>query len=203
MAARLHAVLAAIDAANAADPSRVAREDGREAPAALAYGERMSERLARFRPDADDVLQIACRAQHLERWKLPRSDYPMDRKGYHAWRNEQKRRHAERVSAMMADAGYGEDDIARCAAIVRKEGIKRDADAQALEDVACLVFLEHHALDFAAGRDEEQLVDILAKTMSKMSTEGHAAAGALPLADGVRGLLETAARRIATENAPG
>ena len=64
----LLAVLAAIDVANAADPN--SEPDGR--PAALVYGERMSEELARRSPDASEHLQIAARGQHVERWKIAR-----------------------------------------------------------------------------------------------------------------------------------
>ena len=98
---RLSEVLAAIDAANAADPER---EGGR--PAALVYGERMSEELARLSPGASEHLRIAARGQHVERWKLARSEYPEGRQGYLDWRREQGRRHGARVAGMMAEAGY-------------------------------------------------------------------------------------------------
>ena len=54
MSAQLTQVLEAIDAANTQDPTL---EDGQ--PAALLYGQRMSEEQARLFPDASDALQIA------------------------------------------------------------------------------------------------------------------------------------------------
>jgi hypothetical protein len=141
----------------------------------------MTARLTSFRPDAPEHLRIAARAQHLERWRLPRTEYPMDRPGYLRWRNEQKRRHGARVAELMQEAGYCEADRERVAGLVRKEGLKRDPEAQALEDVACLVFIEHYLADFAAGRDREHLADIIAKTWRKMSEDGRQAALALPL----------------------
>ena len=33
-------------------------------------------RLAAFRPDAPEPLKIAARAQHIERWTVPRTSYP-------------------------------------------------------------------------------------------------------------------------------
>lgn len=180
MSGSYEAVVRRIDAANAADPNRIAARSG-ERPAALVYGERMSERLQHLVPDASEHLRIAVRAQHLERWKTPRSAYPMDRPGYLRWRNEQKRRHGARVSELMAEAGYGEADRERVAGLVRKQGLKRDPEAQALENVACLVFLEHYLSDFASDRPREQLVDIIAKTWRKMSDDGRRAALALPL----------------------
>lgn len=180
MSGRLEAVLAQIDSSNATDPNAIETAAGMR-PAALVYGERMTARLGRFRPDASEHLQIAARAQHLERWRLPRSDYPMDRAGYLRWRNEQKRRHAARVAELMQEAGYEVADRERVASLVRKERLKRDPEAQALEDVACLVFLQHYLAEFAQGRDREHLADIIAKTWRKMSDAGRQAALALPI----------------------
>lgn len=166
---KMQAVLEAIDAANAADPGREA--DG--SPAALAYGRRMSEELARFAPDASEELRIAVRGQHVERWKLPREAYPEGRAGYLAWRVEQARLHAERVAGMMAAAGWDEAARARVGALLRKEGIKRDPEVQTLEDVACLVFLRWYFADFAAKHPPEEIERIVARTARKMSAEGR------------------------------
>ncbi len=177
---RLEKVFAAIDAANAADPHLV-EADGHMQPAELVYGQRMSAWLDRFEPNAGELAQIAVRGQHLERFRLPRSEYPMDKAGYHAWRNEQKRRHGERVAVIMLDCGYSRDDADRVAAIVRKEGIKRDADTQLLEDIACLVFMEFYFAPFAADHEAEKIVGIVARTWAKMSDRGREVALTLPL----------------------
>ncbi|MEZ5912370.1 MAG: DUF4202 domain-containing protein [Paracoccaceae bacterium] len=168
---RLARTLALIDAANGADPKS---EDGR--PAALLYGERMSAELARLCPAASDILQIAARGQHIERWLLPRNAYPEGREGYHAWRREQGRRHGERVGAIMREAGYGAEAAARVGTLLRKEGIKRDGDVQMLEDVICFVFLRWYFGPFAEGRKPEELRDIVAKTARKMSADARARA---------------------------
>lgn len=164
MSDRLHRALARIDEANSADPKGEA----------LIYGQRMSEELARLFPDASEVLQVAARGQHVERWLLPRSDYPEGKEGYHAWRREQGRRHAERVAGIMEAAGFPEADCARVGVLLRKEGIKRDAEVQALEDVICFVFLKWYFSPFAADRGAEQTLDIVRKTARKMSEEGRA-----------------------------
>ncbi len=166
---RLAAVFDAIDAANAADPDR--DPDGRAG--ALVYGERMSAELARLCPDASGELRIAARGQHVERWKLPRSAYPEGRAGYLAWRTEQARRHAVRVAGFMAEAGYAEADRLRVAALLRKEGIKRDPETQMLEDVICFVFLRWYFAGFAAKHPEAEVLRIVAKTARKMSAEAR------------------------------
>lgn len=163
---RIARALLLIDLANTADP----------AGEALIYGTRMSAELDRQFPHASDVLRIAARGQHVERWLLPRSDYPEGREGYHAWRREQGRRHAARVAGIMAEAGYGPGDCERAGILLRKEGLKRDAEVQALEDVICLVFLRWYFQPFAEGRDAEALMTIVEKTARKMSPEGRARA---------------------------
>ncbi len=177
---RLAAVLAAIDEANAADPKREVA-DGRSEPAALLYGRRMSQVLDEFAPDASDNLKIAVRGQHIERFLRPRSNYPEGRAGYLAWRRDAARFHADRVTALMADQGFPETDRERVAALIRKEGFKRDPEAQTLEDVACLVFMRWYFAPFADKRTPEELLDIVTKTARKMSARGRAAALALPL----------------------
>lgn len=166
--ADLSTALAAIDAANAADPTL---EDGK--PAALLYGERMTAELTALYPDASEVLQIASRGQHIERWLLPRRDYPEGKAGYYAWRQEQGRRHGERVAGIMAEAGYDAEAQARVGVLLRKEGIKKDDEVQALEDVICFTFIRWYLQDFAATRSDDDLAKIVAKTARKMSASAR------------------------------
>lgn len=166
---RLTATLAAIDAANAADPNRA---DG--IPEALLYGQRMSAELARLLPHASELLQIAARGQHIERWTSPRASYPEGRAGYLAWRRDLGGFHARRVAGIMAGAGYPVAEAERVGQMLRKEGIKRDPEVQALEDVACLTFLRWYFLPFASNRDPDEIARIVEKTARKMSPEGRA-----------------------------
>jgi hypothetical protein len=186
---RLATVLAAIDAANARDPNRI-ETGGRREPAELVYGQRMSLTLARMAPDASAHLQIAARGQHIERWTSPRKSYPDGRIGYLKWRKDLKDFHAGRLGEIMAAAGYGTDDIARVGSLVRKERLKLDVEAQVLEDIVCVVFLEHYIDGFMAKTDREKLADILAKTWAKMSPLGHEHALRLALAPDIPRLLE-------------
>jgi len=166
---KLEEALAAIDDANAADPNL---EEGE--PAALLYGRRMSAELGRLFPDASDPLRIAARGQHIERWIKPRTTYPEGKAGYHAWRRDLARHHAERVGAIMASAGYSAEEIDAAGKMLRKEGIKRDADVQALEDVICFVFLKWYFAPFAAKHADDKVLDIVQKTARKMSHEARA-----------------------------
>ena len=186
---RLATTIVAIDAANARDPNHV-DVAGKSEPSELVYGRRMSETLARLAPDASVHLRIAARGQHIERWTSPRNSYPEGRAGYLKWRTDLKDYHARRVGEIMAAAGYGADDIARVGALIRKERLKRDSEAQLLEDVVCVVFLEHYIGAFAAKTDASKLPDILAKTWNKMSPLGHEHALKLQLSPAIHRLLE-------------
>ncbi len=185
---RLTQILALIDAANSQDPNRI-DADGMQRPAELVYGERMSEALGRFCPDAGDILKIAARGQHIERWTSPRKSYPEGRVGYLRWRKDLKDYHARRVAELMVQAGYLEDDTERVGQLIRKERLKADPDVQTLEDVICLVFLAHYASDFIAPHDDEKVISILAKTAKKMSSDGLAAAGELTLPERLSTLM--------------
>jgi Domain of unknown function (DUF4202) len=196
---RLTEVIAAIDGVNAADPNRI-EVDGRLEPAELAYGRRMSETLARMAPDASEHLRIAARGQHIERWTSPRTRYPAGRVGYLKWRKDLQAFHARRIGEIMAAQGYGADDIARVGALIRKERLKSDAEAQLIEDVACIVFLEHYVADFLAKTDADKLADILAKTWIKMSPRGRDEAGKLALPAPVKPLLEQGLGRLRRES---
>lgn len=188
---RLKETLRGIDAANAADPNQES-VGGERRPAALVYSERMTRWLERIAPEASEELQIAVRAQHIERWTMPRKSYPMDREGYLRWRTDLAKYHAERAGAIMKAAGYDDDAVKRVSTLIRKRGIKRDPEVQTLEDVACLVFLENYFADFSTQHDDEKVVSIVAKTWVKMSAAGHRAALTIDIPDRARALVERA-----------
>lgn len=193
---RFDEAIAGIDTANSADPNRVLI-DGKEVPAELVYGQRMTAMLDRVYPGASEALRLAARAQHIRRWEIPRATYPMDRPGYLRWRKELGRKHAEWAGEILTTCGYDDADIARAGSLLRKENLRRDAETQALEDVAALVFLAHYAADFAGKHAPDKVVTILAKTLAKMSDHGKAAAATLDLAPAVRGALEAAVAQAA------
>jgi hypothetical protein len=179
---RFARALARIDAANAEDPL------GKE----LLYSQRMSAWLDRIEPDASEALRLAARAQHIRRWTIPRSDYPMDRIGYLKWRTTLYRFHADEAAAILREVGYDEPAVARVGSLIRKERIKQDAEAQTLEDVICLVFLENYFAEFAAQHDGEKVVGILRKTWRKMSERGRGVALTLAMPPEARRLVERA-----------
>jgi hypothetical protein len=191
MTDRIEQALARIDAANAEDPNREF-VDGVARPKEAVYAERMTGWLERFSPDASEALRIAARAQHIERWTMPRAEFPEGREGYHRWRTTLAKFHAERTAGIIAEAGYQADVIDRVKKLLRKRGLKSDPEVQTLEDVACLVFLENYFADFSKQLDEDKVVGIVRKTWAKMSAKGHDAALALEMSDETRALVEKA-----------
>jgi hypothetical protein len=190
---RLEKVLAAIDGTNARDPVKVG-----EIARAVLYGQRMSRCLEDFMPAASEHLRIAARAQHIERWIIPRESYPEGRIAYLSWRKALQQHHARRTAEIMREHGYPEADVERVGSLLRKERLKYDADVQTLEDVICLVFLQYEAPEFIAKHDDEKVVDILAKTARKMSQHGLKAAGKLDLDPRLARLLARALESLPT-----
>ncbi len=188
---RLNATLAAFDTANLQDPNLELFE-GKSVAKEWIYAQRMSTQLHKFCEAPSEALQLATRSQHICRWKIPRSDYPMDRSGYKKWRLDLAQLHGDIAGEIMAEQGYDESIIARVKDLLLKRSLKRDDEVQALEDVVCLVFIEFYLEDFASKHDEEKLIDIIRKTWNKMSTKGHEAALKLPLSAAMLALVTKA-----------
>ncbi len=172
---RFNKAIALFDAANALDP-RQDDENGQPVPRELLYARRMTEMLQRYAPDASEAVQLACRAQHIERWKVPRDSYPMDRNGYLQWRTGLYKYHAETAARLMQEVGYDHDMIERVRTIIGKKALKLNPETQLMEDVVDLVFIEHYMLEFAGQKpdySEEKWLDIIRKTWKKMSERAH------------------------------
>jgi hypothetical protein len=161
-----------IDAENAQDPNSEIYQS-KTYPKELLYSNRMYERLMSFRPDASEEVQIATKAQHICRWKMPRETYPMDRVGYLKWREDLKKFHAKLTAEILDKAGYSQEFIDRVSFLIEKKLLKKDAETQLLEDVICLVFLEHYFDPFVQKHDREKMKNIILKTWNKMSEAGH------------------------------
>ena len=189
--ARFDRAIAAIDAANAEDPNPVV-VNGEERPKELAHGELMTAWVERFDPEASVDQLLAARAHHIRRWTLARADYPEGRAGYLRWRAELARRHADEASEILEECGYDRPLIERVEAIITKRGRTSDPAVQLHEDALCLVFLETQFGDLAARLGREKTIDVVAKTIAKMSNRGLEAAQSLGFSRRQRDLLEAA-----------
>ncbi|MGO2056363.1 MAG: DUF4202 domain-containing protein [Halomonadaceae bacterium] len=184
--------LVAIDALHAEDPRATTLTDGTSMPQELAYAQRMSGWLDCVHDAPDEVLRLAVRAQHLQRWLVPRAEYPEGRVGYLTWRRDQSIRAGDTTAQLMLEAGYSDKDANRAAKIIGKKGLGRDADVQALEDCACLVFLENYFADFSRKIEHDHMVRIVQMTWRKMSPRAHALALKLPMSNASLALVKEA-----------
>jgi len=190
---RYQAAIAAFDKANAEDPNKEVFE-GNTYPKELLYAQRMTDMQERYAPDASEAVKLACRAQHIQRWKSARSSFPMDRQGYLQWRTGLYKFHAETAGSLMKQAGYDDEMIERVKAIVSKKALKVNPETQMMEDVVDLVFIEHYMLQFAGQHpeyDEAKWIEIVKKTWNKMSARAHdfALAGKIKLPEALVPLI--------------
>ncbi|MBY5960482.1 DUF4202 domain-containing protein [Marinobacter nauticus] len=182
---RLEKALNAIDQANQQDPNRE-EIDGESLPREFAYSLHMTRWLFELEPEPSERMQIACRAQHIERWTMPRSDYGEGRKNYYQWRQACGRMHGRRAAEIMAACDYPKAECERVETILTKRKLREDEDTQLLEDVACMVFLERYFAQFFEDNpdyDKEKWLRIVRRTWGKMTPRGHSAA--LKLAEGM------------------
>jgi len=183
---KLNNTLSAIDEINSQDPNTIIFDDCTYAKE-LIYGQQMSTCLNLYWPDANEVLQIAVRAQHIKRWQSKRTDFKAGKAGYYQWRIGQGKFHAELAASLMIDCGYTPEQSEQCASVLRKENLKTNSDTQTLEDVACLVFLMYYFDEFATKHieqdNEAKIVRIVQLTWGKMSDEAHDIALSLTLPD--------------------
>lgn len=179
----LTAAITAIDEAHRADPA------GEE----LAYADSIERWMGRLLETLTPLARIAARCQHLERWTLPRSEYPEGRKAYLRWRIAVHERQGERAEQLALGAGVDPDTAAELRALVAKRRPTSEL-GQALEDAACLVFLEEQAADFIAEKayDDAKVIAIVQKTWAKMSPTGHELALTLPLGGRLGELVQRA-----------
>jgi hypothetical protein len=182
----LEAGFAAIDAANADDPFTIVAR-GVERPKEQAHAEMAVEWVRRLVPDASDALLLAARAHHVRRWEIARGTEDEGREGYLRWKNHLQRHHAEVVGRILPAAGVDPATVSRVQDLVRKRRLKTDPEVQTLEDALCLVFVETQFTELADKLEEDHMVDVVAKSLAKMTPAGRAAALTLPLdADAAR-----------------
>jgi Domain of unknown function (DUF4202) len=188
---KLRNAFKAFDDYNLRDPN-TETSNGESFPKELLYAVRMTERLNAFEPHAPEQVQLAARCQHIGRWEIPRTKYQMNRKGYLQWRTELKHHHATIAERILRECGYDTTAIDRVKFLLLKKQLHASPETQLLEDTICLVFVEHYLDDFAVKHEAEKVVDILRKTMRKMSPRAIAEVSGLVKSERIRAILEKA-----------
>lgn len=167
--------IAAMDAANSADPNALVVGD-QSGPKELVHAEMLTRWVRSLCAEPSEALLLAARGHHIERWRWPRSEYPEGRGGYLRWRADLHSRHAERAAEILRGVGYDEPTIERVSELIHKRGLGRDPDVQVLEDGLCLVFLKSQFDELAGRLPDGRMAGIIRKTWNKMSEAGRARA---------------------------
>jgi phosphohistidine swiveling domain-containing protein len=192
---RFDRAIAAIDAVNGEDPNQIVFE-GRTEAKELLHARRVSYWVNRLDESPSEALLLAARAHHLRRWHLPRAEFPEGRAGYHAWRRELQNRHAKEAGEILEACGYSDAEIQRVSELIRKRGLGRDPEVQTLEDALCLVFIETQLASFSTRHSEEKVIEIIARSLAKMSDQGRRASAQIPLAAAEAALVSAAVDRF-------
>ena len=190
---RFTKAIAEFDEYNSNDPHQV-EWNGQLLSKEVLYAKRMSERLQQFSPDAPEYLRLAARCQHIGRWEIPRDSYPNALKGYLQWRNSLKLHHASLAEKILLTCNYDEDTIEKVKFLVLKKQLHQNAETQLLEDIICLVFIEYYLEEFAAKHEEQKVLDIIRKTMLKMSHRSKQAVSEIHLSEKLISLIVNASK---------
>jgi hypothetical protein len=194
-AARFEMALRRFDEENAQDPhfeivNGVARR--RE----LVYAQWLTDWVLKLSPNASEALRLAARCQHLRRWEIPRSSYPMTRPGYLKWRADLKRFHAEKAGDILREVGYPDSVIESVQALNLKKNFPTDPESRILEDALCLVFLERQLADLAAKTADDKVIVALQKSWKKMTPTAHAEALKIVYGAREKDLIERALKTV-------
>jgi hypothetical protein len=168
----LENVLAQLTAAHQKDPNQETWEN-EVFPAEWLYIRRITDRLKTFSPEASSELIVAANCQHLCRWEIERTRFPEGRIGYYQWRNYLSDYQFQKAREIILGAGFDAEFADRVKMIVKKENIFTNPEAQTLEDVVCLVFMEFYLDDFIRTKSELNMATVILKTWNKMSEKGH------------------------------
>jgi hypothetical protein len=188
---KFEAALRRFDAENSRDPNREIA-DGISQPRELLYAQRLTNWVLKLCPDASEALRVAARCQHICRWEIPRSSYPMTRAGYLKWRADLKKFHAQKAGDILKETGYDENTIHRVQDLNLKKNFPSDSETRVLEDALCLVFLEFQLTDLAAKTAEDKTINALQKSWQKMTDAARAEALKLNYTGREKALLQRA-----------
>jgi len=194
---RFEAAIHRFDAANSLDPNLEIVE-GIARPRELVYAERLRHWVLKLCPDASEELRLAARCQHICRWMIARSSYPMTRPGYLKWREDLKKFHAEKAGDILRVVGYPAETVAKVQALNLKKNFPQDPDSRVLEDALCLVFLEFQFAELAAKTTDDKMINALQKAWKKMTPAARELAMKLSFGSQEKSLLERALARHET-----
>ena len=178
---------------HAQDPNKIV-VDGEVSTHELIYTQRLVAMLADYVPHASIELLLAAHCQHLRRWAVDRSDFQMDKQGYYQWRKAEAVNQSDAARQVLESRGWDENLVETVIALICKKSLNNKEEAQQLEDVVCLTFVKYYLEEFADKHDEDKMIDIIKKTMAKMSAKAIERTAVLNLSGRVLELVGKASR---------
>lgn len=175
---KIREALKRFDDYNRNDPNTFTWQDGTHAQE-LFLADKLYDWIYKLAPNPSIALQLASKSQHIGRWEISRSSFPMDKNGYLNWRKQLAIHHANLTRTILKDVGFPESTIDQVEQIILKKKIKGNPDVQTMENALCLVFLEFQYEDFYP-KYEEKIINILKRSLLKMDHTGHQFALRLP-----------------------
>lgn len=191
----LSAAFAAFDAYNNQDPNQETVGTEKLSKETL-YGLRMSIWLNRYDVSAPDQVKLAARSQHIGRWEMARDSFPMNRTGYLKWRSQLAIHHSKTAGNILSNLGYEEELIDKVKFLLQKKQLRQNEETQLLEDVIFLVFVEHYLEPFAAKHTDEKVIDIIAKTLKKVTARAIETASSISVSERMERLIGEAAKTL-------
>lgn len=188
---RFQEAIRRIDAAHREDP-RTDVVDGVPQPREWLFAVRVYEWVRRLVKEPSEALLLAARGHTLGRWRVPRDQYPKTTRGYHQWRDACAKHHADETETILRAVGYEEATLAAVRALILKTHWPESAEASALEDADCLVFLETKLSQYVDEWDEPKALRILRGSLEKMTPQARALAQQLTLGHREQALLQRA-----------
>ena len=166
--------------------------NGIDYPAELLYAQRMADALAKYVPDASKPLQLAAWSHHIMRWEVARSLYPMGKSGYYQWRQHVLKHQLKVTKDVLTEVGISSAEVDLVTTYMQKDNRRTCTEAQTVEDIACVVFVVYYLEAFAQKHSEEKVIDIIRKTMLKVSEKGKVYLSKLALNSSLNALLAKA-----------
>ena len=188
---RFQNAIAAADAANSQDPQS-AQYGNRRGPRELLFAECVYQWVTRLDPNACESLLLAARTHTLCRWEVPRSAFEMNKPGYRKWRDACAAHHAQVAEKLLSNQGYDGETIGPVLDLILKKNWPADQDARTLEDADCLAFLEMKLATYVDEWEPDKAVNILRKTLRKMTPQARELATKLDLESRAAELLRSA-----------
>ncbi|KAG2488078.1 hypothetical protein HYH03_013381 [Edaphochlamys debaryana] len=214
---QLKKCIALIDEVNSKDPSQV-EFGGRRHPYRLLWGTWLTGWVEKLDPGAPDELFILARGKAVESWRLveiKRDDYSPNTQGQRQWEVDRKQWQANRLKALMQEAGYAEAsqklvedfilnrdlpdprdvrlyDISGPMGSVNYRLIELLLMVQTLRDSEALVFLEHSFPRMFQELPADDVLTAVKRELAGVSKKGLATCLQLPTQPLQRKLLAKA-----------